>query len=131
MGGVTSPPSQETQQRIVMKKAFFSALCSAFVIPGLGQVINQDLRKGVCILSAVFVLFLAGVIIVYRLVNSILKVPGSTSTDFTFIVEKIKSADFSLLGYLLIAFALIWFYSVVDAFLRGRKLDQLGERNQV
>jgi hypothetical protein len=112
-----------------MKKAFFSALCSAFVIPGLGQFINQDLKKGVCMLSAAFVLFLAGVIIVYRLVNSILKVSGSSSTNFAFILGKMRSAEFSLLWYLLMAFALIWFYSVVDAFLRGRKLDQPGESN--
>lgn len=112
-----------------MKKAILSTLSSAFVIPGLGQVINQDLKKGGCILSAVFVLFLTGVITIYLRINSILKAEESTSTDFTVIVDTLRNADFSLLWYQLAAFVSIWLYSVVDAFLKGRKLDQLRERN--
>jgi hypothetical protein len=112
-----------------MKKAILSTLSSAFVIPGLGQVINQDLKKGGCILSAVFVLFLTGVITIYLRVNSILKTEESTSTDFAVIVDTLRKADFSPLWYLLAAFVSIWLYSVVDAFLKGRKLDQLRERN--
>jgi hypothetical protein len=33
-----------------MQKAIMSPLCSGLVIPGLGQIINQDLKKGIIIL---------------------------------------------------------------------------------
>ncbi|MFH1292573.1 MAG: hypothetical protein ABIJ44_00415 [Pseudomonadota bacterium] len=42
-------------------------------------------------------------------------------------MDRLKAADFSALWYLLVAFALIWLYSVLDAYLTGRKLDQPGE----
>jgi hypothetical protein len=44
-------------------------------------------------------------------------------------MDRLKAADFSALWYFLVAFALIWLYSVLDAYLTGRKLDQPGERD--
>jgi len=112
-----------------MKKAIASTLCSAFVIPGLGQVINQDLKKGVCILAAVFVLFLSGLIAMYLRIDSLIETEDIPATDLTVIVDHLRKADFSLLWFLVAAFVSLWLYSVVDAFVRGRKLDQTGERN--
>ena len=108
----------------VMKKAILSPLCSAIIIPGLGQIINQHLIKGGCILFAVFILFVGGLFTLYHLLRDALGAelihPGH-SPD---IMDRLKAADFSTLWYLLVAFALIWLYSVLDAYLTGRKLDQ-------
>jgi hypothetical protein len=43
------------------------------------------------------------------------------------IMDRLKTADFSALWYFLVAFTLIWLYSVLDAYLTGRKRDQPGE----
>jgi hypothetical protein len=107
-----------------MKKALIAALCSALVIPGLGQVINQQLKKGGCILASVFVLFLAGVFILYRLISSIRHAEEPTAIDFSFIISHLSTLDLSVLWFLLLAFTTIWLYAVLDAFLTARKLDQ-------
>ena len=43
-----------------MKKYILSPLCSAFIVPGLGQILNGHMKKGVIILSIVFILIVAG-----------------------------------------------------------------------
>lgn len=108
----------------VMKKAILSPLCSAIIIPGLGQIINQHLIKGGCILFAVFILFVGGLFTLYHLLNDALRAEFVHSGHSPNIMNTLKAADFSALWYLLVAFALIWLYSVLDAYLTGRKLDQ-------
>jgi hypothetical protein len=110
-----------------MKKAILSPLCSALVIPGLGQIINQHLIKGGCILFAVFILFVAGMFTLYHLMSAALKEQLINPGHLPDIMHRLKAADFSALWYLLVAFALIWLYSVLDAYVTGRKLDQPGE----
>ena len=108
----------------VMKKAILSPLCSGLIIPGLGQIINQHLIKGGCILFAVFILFVGSLFTLYHLLSAALKAELINPGHSPDIMDKLKTADFSALWYLLVAFALIWFYSVLDAYLTGRKLDQ-------
>jgi len=36
------------------------SLCSGLVIPGLGQILNQQIAKGLILLGLVFLLFVAG-----------------------------------------------------------------------
>jgi len=110
-----------------MKKAILAPLCSALVIPGLGQIINQHLIKGGCILFAVFILFVSGIFTLYHLMSAALKAELINPGHSPDIMDRLKTADFSVLWYFLVAFALIWIYSVVDAYLTGRKLDQPGE----
>lgn len=89
---------------------------------------NQDLKKGVGILAAVFLLFLSGVITIYVRIDRILGAGDATSTDLAGIVDKLRNADFAPLWYIAAGFASVWIYSVVDAFVKGRKLDQSGMR---
>ncbi len=110
-----------------MKKTILAPLCSALVIPGLGQIINQHLIKGGCILFAVFILFVAGIFTLYHLMSAALKAELINPGHSPDIVDKLKAVDFSALWYFLVAFALMWLYSVLDAYLTGRKLDQPGE----
>lgn len=111
-----------------MKKAIASSLCSAFVIPGLGQIINADLKKGIALLCTVFFLFIIGIIRLVRLVNDVFR-SGGVAPSSTEVLHRLKAEDFSLLYGITAAFALLWLYSVVDAFLKGRKMDQMAAEN--
>jgi TM2 domain-containing membrane protein YozV len=106
-----------------MKKAILSPLSSAFVIPGLGQIINQDLKKGVCLLAGTFILFIAALIKLYQMLCSAMEAGNISPSESVLITERFKAEDFSVLWYLLGAFALLWVYSVVDAHRAGRKID--------
>jgi hypothetical protein len=113
-----------------MKKAILSTLCSAFVIPGLGQIINQDLKKGVSILAATFILFIAALINLYRIISGAMKMRYRATHDSGSIIERLGPEDFSALWILLGLFAVIWLYSIVDAFLKGRKIDKINKEVQ-
>jgi hypothetical protein len=108
---------------IIMKKAILSPLSSAFVIPGLGQIINQHLKKGVCILAGTFILFIAALVKLYQILCSAMGAEGINHSESGLITERFRAEDFSALWYLLGAFALLWIYSVVDAHRAGRKID--------
>ncbi len=106
-----------------MKKYILSPLCSALVIPGLGQIINQDLKKGISILSVVFILFIAGAVKLSLTIKSMLTGSGDSRLNSKVIMERLQGEDFSILWFLLLAFAIVWVYSVLDAFWRGKKLE--------
>ena len=106
-----------------MKKYILSPLCSALVIPGLGQILNNNLKKGGCLLAIVFILFIAGTVKLAFMVKSILKGLDMNKLDSRIIQERLQGEDISVLWVLLIFFAMVWIYSVVDAFLTGKKLE--------
>jgi len=106
-----------------MKKAILSPLSSAFVIPGLGQIINQHLKKGVCILAGTFILFIAALIKLYQILSVAMEAENINPSESVLITERFRAEDFSALWYLVGAFALLWLYSVVDAHRAGRKID--------
>jgi hypothetical protein len=109
-----------------MKKAVLSPLCSAFVIPGMGQVLNQHLRKGVFILATVFVLFVASIVKLYQIINTVFMSAGADNPGSLSIMDRFKGEDLSILWLLLAAFAILWLYSIIDAFLIGKKIDRIG-----
>ncbi|MBF0530771.1 MAG: hypothetical protein HQK55_16190 [Deltaproteobacteria bacterium] len=41
-----------------MKKTWLAPLCSAFVLPGLGQIINRQIIKGVAMIAAATIIFM-------------------------------------------------------------------------
>jgi len=105
-----------------VKKTVLSPLCSALVIPGLGQILNQDLKKGAFILMLVFVLFLGAVTKLYVIIRALVKT-FKTRPDPATVMDRLGSEDLSALWILLAAFALLWLYSVVDAYRVGKKAD--------
>ena len=111
-----------------MRKAILSTLCSAFVIPGLGQVMNQHLRKGVIILAAMFVLFLLTLVKLYQILSALFISAGGNHSDFPSLMDRIKGEDLRALLVLLAVFAILWLYSVIDAYLVGRKIDRTGDK---
>ena len=108
-----------------MKKAVVSPLCSGLVIPGLGQIINQDFKKGIILLAAVFLLFVMGIIKLVCLIDAVFRTGRVDLSNPEMIMAKLRAEDFSLLWYMAAAFIIIWVFSVLDAYLRGRKIDSV------
>jgi uncharacterized BrkB/YihY/UPF0761 family membrane protein len=107
-----------------MKKTILSPICSALIIPGLGQVINGNLKKGLILLAMVFVLFLGAVLKLIFLVQAYISRPEITSHQTPGSLKTLQAEYLSSLVYFIVAFALIWIYAVLDAFWTGKKQDK-------
>ncbi len=114
-----------------MRKALVSPLCSAFVIPGLGQILNQHLKKGICILAAAFILFIIGAIKFYIMIASAFKGLDINAASSKIIMQRLGAEDTSVIWFLLVIFSILWLYSVLDAFIAGMKIDQSGKNDQI
>ena len=113
-----------------MKKVVLAPLCSALVIPGLGQVINQHIKKGLILLAVDFVFIIAFTIEMYQILSGVIG-PGVLNSDEPeMIMERIMAGDHTSLAFLFAAFGVLWIYSIVDAFLGGRKADEVEELNE-
>ncbi len=111
-----------------MKKSILSPLCSAIIIPGLGQILNQNRKKGLTILAVVFILLIGSVVKLTTMILSLVETQDIVPSDSLVIMEKLRRDDFSVFWILLMVFGIVWLYSIVDAFLEGRKID--GRRRQ-
>ena len=108
-----------------MQKAIMSPLCSGLVIPGLGQIINQDLKKGIILLCAVFALFVAGIISLLQIIHSVFRSGQTDLSDPRALMARLGAQDYTMLWCFWVAFAVLWIYAVADAYVGGRKMDQL------
>lgn len=106
-----------------MKKSIISPLCSALVIPGLGQILNSSIKKGAIILGIVFLIFIGGIIKLTFIVIEAINDPATGNLDKKIIYED----GFSILWVLVIAFGITWIYSVLDAYREGRQIDKTKE----
>jgi len=112
-----------------MKKAIVAPLCSGLIIPGLGQIMNQDLKKGGLLLGGVFLLFISGMLKLAHLVQSIFRSGNIDIADPEVIMARLRAEDLTLLWAMATLFVLLWLYSVVDAYVGGRKMDEMGKGN--
>jgi hypothetical protein len=110
-----------------MKKMILSPLCSALVIPGLGQVINGNLKKGLAILAMVFLFFLGGTVKLIFIIRSYLNHPEIMSRSSGGISEPLHFEDFYSLIYVIVPFAMLWVYSVFEAFWTARNQEREGQ----
>ncbi len=108
-----------------MQKTIMSPLCSGLVIPGLGQIINQDLKKGIILLCAVFALFVAGIIRLLQIIHSVFRSGQIDVSDSQALMARLGAQNYTMLWCLGIVFAVLWVYAVTDAYRGGRKMDQL------
>ena len=104
-----------------MKKSILAPLCSALIIPGLGQIINQEIRKGGLILGAVFLVFVAASVKLVFILKALVSQSGNAPVSFR-ILERVD------LLVIIAIFFVIWLYSVLDAFLRARDLEKQSGR---
>ena len=110
-----------------MKKYITSTLVSALVVPGLGQVLNGQVKKGLILMGVVFVIFIAGVIKIAQIITGILPELNPNEINSKAILEKINVMDISMLRLIMIIFLIIWIYSIIDAFIYGLREEK--ERN--
>jgi TM2 domain-containing membrane protein YozV len=96
-----------------MKKTITSPLCSGLVIPGLGQILNQQIRKGLILMGLVFVLFIAGVAKLAFIIKSMTNPLDLAGTSP---LAQLSGGDLFFMAGILGAFVILWIYSVVDAF---------------
>ena len=109
-----------------MKRTIISPVLSAFVIPGMGQIVNGQIAKGSILLGLVAMDMVLTVFLLLRSVSQALYSlpdPKITRASMEKIVAMVTAQDNTFIYILIIAFIAIWAYSVVDAFFVGRKVD--------
>ena len=104
-----------------MKKYILAPVCSAFIVPGLGQILNQELKKGALILCAVFLFFVITVVRLVFIVKSMVSQSGIGTITGPMVMERID--PWVTMG----PFIALWVYSVLDAFLKGRMRDKTNQ----
>lgn len=109
-----------------MKKSIVAPLCSGLVIPGLGQILNQQFRKGVILLGLVFLLFVAAAVRLALIIPSLTRTPDLAETLQG---ATVGGGDLLFITALVVGFAILWVYSVVDAFYVALRSERsLGEK---
>ena len=107
-----------------MRRQIISSLCSAFIIPGLGQILNYQVKKGLFLLGAVFILFLGGTVKLALIINSLFSTNAIANLNTEIVMNNLKGEDLSTVYGLIIIFGCLWLYSILDAFWYGRKIDR-------
>lgn len=107
-----------------MKRQILSPVCSAFIIPGLGQVINYHVKKGVILLCAVFILFIIGTVKLAFIINSLFSTETIVNLNTKTVLNELERNDPSAIYALIIIFGCLWVYSILDAFWYGKKIDK-------
>ena len=113
---------------MAVKKYISAPLCSALIIPGLGQIINQDIKKGLVLLAADFVLLILGAVMLFLVLNNAFQDASAQGMTTHVLLQHIRSADFTGVIVVALLFLLTWVYSVVDAFFRGWQIEGEGEK---
>ena len=107
-----------------MKRQILSPLCSALIVPGLGQILNHRVKKGMIMLGLVFLIFIIVIVTTTYKVLSLLEGRVSETADPAIILQNLREENFSFLWFSIVAFGIVWLYSVLDAFLEGGKIDK-------
>jgi TM2 domain-containing membrane protein YozV len=96
-----------------MKKSIAAPLCSGLVVPGLGQILNRQVKKGLILLGLVFVLLIAGAVKIASIIT-----PITAAHDLAEVFQKVvvSGSDLLVVAGIAVAFVIVWVYSVVDAF---------------
>ena len=84
---------------------------------------NKHLKKGMVLMAVVFILFIAGIIELYRISNTVLRFIGTNRLDLDLIWDSLDIKDLSILSCLVMIFIILWLYSIIDAFIAGRRID--------
>ena len=112
-----------------MKKYIISTFCSAVIVPGMGQVLNGQIKKGLIHMGIVFVIILALAIKLIKMVLNILPGLDLDKIRVEAILEKIDFTDYTVIRVISYIFLVFWIYSIFDAFIIGLKIER--EKNKV
>lgn len=107
-----------------MKKYIISTFCSAVIVPGMGQVINGQIKKGLIHMGIVFIIFISFLVKAIRIVMNILPGLNTEKISSKTILDKIDFMDYTILRVIIYLFLLFWVYSIIDAFIVGLKIEK-------
>lgn len=112
-----------------MKRMILAPLLSAFILPGLGQVVNRQFRKAVLLMALVSLLFLGLLVkLLYDLNKVLLALPLETFEKnphpLATVAKGLSQRDNTVLIFLLLVWLVVWAYGVWDAFIVARKEDR-------
>ena len=113
-----------------MKQSIKAALLSALILPGVGQISLGYKKRGwiIILLCGLFMFLLINIIIqqaqsiIEKMQNAGIAINVESVSRQT--SELVTFSDNSSLNILLILIILIWFFSVVDAYLLGKKINK-------
>ena len=116
-----------------MKKYITAPIGSAVILPGFGQVLNGQIKKGLTLMGIVFVIFIIGVVKLFQVIVPLLPNPneinwGNILAQAEDIHARINISDILILRIVIILLLIVWLYGIIDAFTVGMKLEK--ERNQ-
>lgn len=100
-----------------------AACLSAFILPGLGQVVNGKKLKGIILIILVNIYILVALAVVLRAFGQLyLSAAASTPPDLLTVLEDVRRNNAGS-RYLLAPFLLLWCYAVVDALFDHPKIE--------
>jgi TM2 domain-containing membrane protein YozV len=98
-----------------MKVNVKAAILSAFVLPGLGQIVNGKKLKGLVIIGIVNIFILVALALVMKGMGQIvISIKAGGSVDAAAVLEQVRQNTGGNRP-LLAGFLVLWFYAVVDA----------------
>lgn len=109
-----------------MKKHIQSSLCSAFIVPGLGQILNKRISKGLILMALVFILIIAITTNFLFLVVAGMRYVQAEDVDniHKIILKSFFHGDLTTFWILIGISVILWVYSIVDAFMDGLKIEK-------
>lgn len=113
-----------------MKKYITATIGSAIIVPGFGQVLNGQIKKGLILMGVTFVIFIAGVIKLIQVIMPLLPINpdeinwGNILAQAEDIHSRINITDISTLRMIIFFLIIIWIYSIIDAFIIGVKIEK-------
>ena len=113
-----------------MKRRLISPLVSGLVLPGTGQVLNRQPVKGIALIASTTMLFLLILLKVLVDLNRAFQTMPDLRPDPQ-IVKELASAmaqhDHTYLMVLVIMLLCVWIFSIVDAYIHGKRLDGMND----
>lgn len=111
-----------------MKQSILAPLCSALVLPGLGQIINRQLIKGFALMGALTLLFLATLTKLFLDLSAVMgRVMGPDlqfgREQWAEVLAGMRQQDLTVLYILVALGAALWAYSIFDAYIYGRRFQ--------
>ena len=106
-----------------------AAVLSAFVLPGLGQVVNGKKLKGFVLITIVNIFILVALAFVLKGMGNLLVTAQTGSTvDAVAALEQFRQDSGGTPRLLLVSFLCVWVYAVIDALVDRPKDDDAVKR---
>jgi len=116
----TSPCSHNTGTLQGQKRKWIALLLSAFVLPGMGQLYLGRKVKGIVIIFIINLLILLALFVLIKGLSPMIAAKIASGTIDT---NELLAQLYSVSGFgksLLVAFVLVWCFSLIDIFRDNR-----------